>query len=272
MKQLFFRLLIVLIVPLQMVCCRDFTPDRYVLALPEAPQPWVSLLGEPHWRLEWMGTDGQRQIADILPEQTSNRGFVEIELPVTWANPVMAWPYWPEHSLYPGLFMPAGALFPFDTVKELLNLSWKAGVNAAFYKELAVAASSNANGNNETRIPANFDWPRFQELFETEGTLNEFVQKDPWLVDWQSVAERTIASGFDRRRLVPQAVSSMAIPVHGGPWFGASPFADPLEFPQSETPVFPVRSGINVWISAKGILRYTKNEGSGQAWVFMPWE
>jgi len=247
------RLTVIVVLALQLTCCGDRSSDGYThtLKLPEIPETWSSLLGEPHWRVNWLDPDGKMQSKDILPGKTA-----EIEIPVTWTNPVTAWPFWPDHNLIPEFFKPAGALFPFDVSGKSLLLSWKSGPDTVFYWELAFA-----NDDNILKIPSNFDWPRFRELFET-GTLNEAVLKDPWLVDWRSVAEKTINSSFDRRRLVPQATESTAIPVSSGPWYGTSPFAEPLYFTEGEIPVFPVHSGVNVWISSEGILRC-----SGKTWV-----
>jgi hypothetical protein len=250
--KLLFRLSAVLVLSFQLSCCGDRLSSEYTLELPETPKSWVLLLGEPYWRLEWLDPDGKKQSTDISPGKT-----VKIEIPVTWANPVTAWPYWPQHNLIPGHLKPAGALFPYDVNKKSLCLSWAAGPDTVFYWELAFA-----NNDKEAKIPANFDWPRFRELFETK-ILSETVCKDPWLVDWRYVAEKTINSNFDRRRIVPQISESVNIPAGSGPWYGNSPFAEPLFFDEGETPVFPVRSGINVWISDEGILRC-----SGNTWVF----
>ena len=252
MRLSIFRFFTVLFVSLQFMCCRDFLPSRYVLGFPQLPEPWVSLLGEPHWRIEWLNPDGKKQITDILPCSS-----IEIELPVTWTNPVTAWPYWPHCNLYHGLFKPAGALFPFDVTDERLCLSWEAGPDTVFYWELALA-----NDQNSSKMPAYFDWPRFRELFNSE-TLNEAVRNDPWLINWRYVAEKTINSNFDQRRLVPETTKEASIPVPTGLWYGSSPFSDPLYFAEDETPAFPIRSGINVWISAEGILKC-----NGNTWVF----
>jgi hypothetical protein len=241
-----------------------------MLKLPEPPEAWVSILGEPHWRLEWIGPDGQKQTADILPG-----GSIEVELPVTWANPAAAWPYWPDHNITHGLFKPAGALFPFDVSGEYLCLSWEAGPDAVFYWELALlgeialsggqsADGKPVSGKNAVKIPANFDWPRFRRLFQSE-TLNGDVRLDPWLVNWRSVAEKTMSASFDSRRLTLEASERTEIPVPAGPWYGVSPFSQPLSFAE-DAPVFPVRPGLNVWISAEGILRV-----SGKTWVFTEW-
>jgi len=257
MKTNIFNLskLAVIALALQFTCCADRFSSWYTLEFPRSPQSWVSILGEPHWRVEWLAPDGRRQSADLSPG-----GSLQIELPSTWVNPVIARPYWPGHNLYAGLFMPAGALFPFDVNKNRLCLSWEAGTDAVFYWELA-----SANGGNMSRIPANFDWSRFRELFKSE-TLREDVREDPWLVDWSAVAESTVSSTFYQSRLRPEAAASATLPVPAGPWYGASPFSQPLYFAEDEARIFQVRAGVNTWVSAAGILRV-----NGGAWVFREW-
>jgi len=250
MRIFIFKLTAVIVMTMQLACCTDRFSSGYTLEFPQSPEPWVSLLGEPQWRVEWLAPDGRRQIADILPG-------AEIELPVTWTNPVTAWPHWPGHNLSPGLFKPAGALFPLDVKGGRLCLSWEAGPDTIFYWELALA-----NSNNKSKIPANFDWVRFRELFKAE-TMNTAVSKDPWLVDWHLVAEKTIGANFDRRRLVPQTAVTVSVPVPSGPWYGTSPFAEPLFFVEREIPSFPVRPGLNAWICAEGILSINE-----KTWTF----
>jgi len=243
--------------------CGEISPSEYELVFPEAPEAWVSSLGDPHWRVEHLDTAGHKQVTDIMPFQS-----IKIEIPVTWANPVTAWPYWPEHNLIPGLFKPAGALFPFDAKDGVLRLSWEAGADTIFYWELIYS-----NNQNHSRIPVNFDWTRFRELFKT-GNLRETVREDPWLVNWQSVAKSTASGNFDTRRLVPEASEQKLIPLgsvlparlqekHSCFWYGTSPFSKPLFFAEGEPAVFPVRPGINVWISEARILRI-----NGNVWVF----
>jgi hypothetical protein len=237
-------------------CCGNILNSMFILELPQPPEIWVSLLGEPNWRVEWLDINGQKQNADISPGKS-----LEIELPNTWINPVAAWPYWPVYNLVPGVFKPAGALFPFDVTGKSLHLSWKAGPDTVFYWELA-----NASRNN-SRSPVRFDWPRFRELFETD-ILNVEVRKDPWLVDWSYVAEKTVSSSFDRRRLVPKKCESVNIPVFSGPWYGSSPFAEPLFFTEGESHPFPVINiNIDVWISTEGILRSNR-----KTWMFTAWD
>jgi len=260
MRLLFLRLAVLTVLPLYFVCCGDFLRSGYTAEfpaeLPQPPEAWVSLLGKPHWRLEWLDPAGYKQIADVLPGES-----LKIELPTTWANPVTAFPYWPEKNVPAGLFKPAGAIFPFDAAGGAIRLSWEGGPASVFYWEIALAG-----GENASKIPANFDWPRFRELF-TAGTLNETVAADPWLVNWRYVAERTIASNFDRRRLVPEAAQLTAIPVPAGVWYGSSPFAAPLFFAEDTVPIFPTRANVDVWVSAAGVLRC-----NNKAWIFTAWE
>jgi len=250
---------------LQLVCCGDSFPSKYVLELPNLPSAWVSLLGEPCWRVEWLNPDGGRQSAEIR-----HGASLAVEIPVTWANPVTAWPFWSSHNLAPGLFKPSGALFPLDVDGNRLRLSWEAGPETVFYWELALA-----NEEDMSKSPANFDWLRFRNLFK-EGTLKDEVCKDPWLIDWHSVAEKTITSGFDRRRFTAEDPKNVEIkevenvkpPTSAGPWYGASPFAEPLFFEGGKPTGFPVRSGgkaggFNVWVSEEGILKVSE-----KTWVF----
>jgi hypothetical protein len=80
------------------------------------------------------------------------------------------------------------------------------------------------------------------------------------------VAEKTIVSSFDRRRIVPQKAESVSVPVNTGRWYGTSPFAESLHFEEDQATVFPVYPGINVWVSSEGVLRL-----SGKTWVFTEW-
>ena len=247
MKNFYFILTTVFVSALQLVCCGDLCPSRYTLELPKPPEFWVSLLGEPRWQVEWTAPNGEIRTADM--ESGAN---LEVEIPNNWVNPIIARPYWSQHGINPGVFMPAGALFPFDTEKDAIRLSWQAGHDVVFYRELALAYDQKP-----VKIPANFDWTRFRELFQSDS-LSEEVRKDPWLVNWRSVAEKTISGNFDKRRLVPEKTEPKKIPVLSGLWYGTSPFAEPLSFKNGEA-VFPVRPGVNVWVSSEGILQVNGN-------------
>jgi hypothetical protein len=246
MKNIHFLLTTVLLSALQLARCGDICPSKYTLELPTPPEAWVSLLGEPCWQVEWIGADGESRRAELKSGEN-----LEVEIPITWANPIIARPYWSNQNLSPGIFMPAGALFPFDAEKNTIRLTWEAGHDAVFYMELA-----SFDGKKDTKIPANFDWPRFRELFKSGG-LSEEVCKDPWLIDWKSVAEKTMSGNFDRRRLVPEKTEPRFIGTLGV-WYGTSPFAQPLIIESGED-AFPVRPGVNTWFSSDSVLMVNGN-------------
>jgi hypothetical protein len=142
-------------------------------------------------------------------------------------------------------------------------------VDAVLYWELARSVAPARV--TVPRLPQNFNWPRFRELFTEKGGINEEVRINPWLADWPAIAAKIAASGFDKRRLVPEKRGELLVPLGPGPWAGTSPFAEPLCF--DETPVFPVKKtvGMNLpvdtWVSAQGLLRC-----SGETWILLPWD
>ena len=240
-------------------CGADLTSSRYDLELPEIPPAWASVLGSPQWKIEWLNPGGEKTA--IWAE---NGQKPEISLPQTWASAVTAWPSWPDKGIAPGTFKPAGAVFPFDAKEQTLVLSWRGGVDSVLYWELAKAAGDVLSQRAAARLPCNFNWPRFRELCN-DPAVNAQIRADPWLADWPSIAAKTIASGFDKRRLVPEATGEITVPVSAGPWIGVSPFAPPLLF--SALPSFPAGRHVSTWVSAQGILRCT-----AEAWILAEWE
>jgi hypothetical protein len=230
----------------------DKNPQRYNVEFPGLPPAWKALLGSPCWQIEWVNKEGRREAMSIRENV-----HADIVIPVNLASAVSAMPFWPNKGLEPGIFRPAGAIFPFDAVGKSLILSWEGGVDANLFWELTQASSDKAL----SRLPQNFDWPRFRLLFD-DPTLNEDIRADPWLADWQDIAEKIVQSGFDKRRLVPEPRVSLKIPVSGGPWIGTSPFAPPLFF--EADPVFPVKQSNDTWVSAEGILRCNT-----EAWILV---
>jgi len=251
----------ILIIALQLVFmgCGNQFETQFSLEMPEVPENWLRLLGKPNWRIDWLEQDGTLTSIDIEPEES-----VVINPPTTWANPVFAWPYWPDRKIYPGFFKPAGALFPFDVHDDVISLSWEGGVDANFYRELDIAKSKLTSEKAESRLAKNFNWPRFRELFSAE-TTNQSVRNDPWIVDWRKVAEKAVNSSFDKRQLVPEKKDSIAVSVPKGPWYDTSPFAEPLYF-ENDEPAFPVLDNVELWISNEGILRCNR-----KSWVFTKW-
>ena len=228
--------------------CDDGTiPSSCKPVLPELPSHWKEILGEPNWRLEWIGEDGSWQKWD-----TSQGADVPgLSLPVEWTTPVLAWPFWPALDLPPGVMRPAGALFPWDG-GDRLALSWRGGVDAFLWKELAAAerATYAAGG----RLPWYFDWPRFRELMESES-IPAAVREDPWLADWEAIAAKTVQSGFDRRRIVSRKFSNLVIPSLDGRWAASSPFAPPVEVSSAGSLVLNVSADVDTWVSSDGILK-----------------
>ncbi|MDR2479190.1 MAG: hypothetical protein LBD48_07750 [Treponema sp.] len=243
----------------------SLSPSAYVLQLPEVPADWASLLGAPDWRIEWLDSASEKQTRLIRGDERP-----EISPPETWTSPVTAWPCWPKRGIEPGVFRPAGGLFPFDASGGSLSVHWRGGVDAVLYWELAYAAAGDAENESPSRaavprLPQNFNWPRFRELFAEGSGINEDVRADPWLADWPVIAVKIARSGFDTRRLVPAPRGPLPVPAGSGPWIGSSPFAEPLCF--EGPPQFPVRDATDTWVSARGIVRCNR-----AAWMILAWE
>ena len=250
-----YRYFILLILTFLLVSCED-SPIRssYRIVLPELPEHWKELLGDAHWRLEWVDEQGSWQRLDLRPGAQPP----EFSLINEWIYPVIAWPFWPEWELHPTLMRPCGALFPWDVSGGELILGWKGGVDAILWKELGAASRINAQ-----RSPWNFDWPRFREILSS-GNLSEEIIKDPWLADWRDIAGRTVQSGFDSRRIVPRKSSELIIPDLGGRWMGSSPFATPLDVPPEGPLELQVYDSTETLVSAGGILKC-----STSGWLFL---
>lgn len=244
-------------------CTDGAKGGTYSLRLPEPPAEWTELMGSPEWRIEWLDSGGTRQAMNVR-----HGSRPEIRLPETYASAVTAWPHWPRRDIRPRVFMPAGAMYPFDVNGGTLALRWEAGVDVVLFWELANAAArdSQALAAATPRLPHYFNWPRFRELFtDADSGLAAEIRADPWLADWHSIAEKIAHSGFDKRRLVPEAREQLPVALDTGLlWIGTSPFAPPKRFTAGAVPVFPVRQGVDVWVSARGILRCNK-----KSWIFL---
>jgi len=147
---------------------------------------------------------------------------------------------------------PAGALFPWDATGSRLKLSWAGGVDAFFWKELA--AVERVTTAAEGRLPWYFDWPRFRELFAGD-VLSEAIREDPWLANWRDISQRTVQSGFDRRRIAARAFTELAIPDLGGYWINSSPFAEPLEAKPGGPLIVNAANVPDTWVSSGAVLK-----------------
>jgi len=275
-----FSMMIIISMGFSLNSCREaLTDSSFVLDLPVIPQSWEELLGSPCWRIEWVNGEGRKEAMTV-----QGQGSWNISPLLNRVSAVSAFPFWPEKGLMPGIFKPAGAIFPYDVSGGSLILSWQGGVDAVLYWEMAkscvggeqeaaqesperdgserAAGSGRAAGRAAvTRLPMNFNWPRFRRLFN-DPSLNAEVRADPWLADWAGIAAKIVQSGFDKRRLVPEARSVLEVQTGPGPWIGASPFAGPLFF--ETVPVFSVRPAMDTWVSKEGLLRC-----NSETWIFI---
>ena len=205
-------------------------PKTYLIKFPHSPAVRTELLGKSQWKLEYYDSKGNFCQKDITT------GSAEISLLQEWPSAILAWPYWPEQSaearqgnapvisLAAGLFYPAGAIFPLDAAGETIFLSWEAGAEAYFYREMDKAQELNTGTN---RAPMYFDWKRFRSLLK-ENNYPE-LREDLWLADWKDIAERTVRSGFRQSYVRPEVRTGTEIVIpHNGPWLAPSPFRQPL--------------------------------------------
>ncbi|MDR2521744.1 MAG: hypothetical protein LBC72_04220 [Spirochaetaceae bacterium] len=236
-------------------CGQDICGGSYALKAPPLPEIWAQTLGEPCWRLEWTDEWGAAQGA----EAASLDGFAIAPL-LTAANPVRAWPYWPDKGVRPGVFRAAGAILPLDIAGGTITLSWLGGVEAYFYQRLAALDS-------EKRLPRNFDWKRFRALF-LEEKLDTAVRLNPWSVDWDAVAQKTAASGFSASRLKPaKTFGAISVPLPAdGPWFGVSPFSAPEAWKAGEKVSLAYFEHTANYFCPEGWLRCAKG-----VWLFHPY-
>jgi hypothetical protein len=243
-------------------------PEEYGLILPALPDSWAAVLEEPDWRITWIGPDGQLAAAVIPADAPPPQIQTTQERPAM----VLAWPAWPDRDLPAGRMRPAGAIFPHDMVHSSdggsIRLTWEAGSEA--YLFLLMAAQTSGDAADVTAIPAknrawNFNWPRFRELLKS-GDIPAAIREDPWLADWKTVAQKTLASGFDRRRIkVPEGKQPLplAIPADG-PWFGTSPFAPSHAWIAGEAVELEAGEETETLISPAGQLRY-----GGGIWMWI---
>jgi hypothetical protein len=226
-------------------CANPVLPSRYALEFPELPGPWAEVLGTPSWKVEWYNRDGNR-------ESTVADGYLDISAFSEWPSPVTAWPFWPDKGIEPGMFMPAGALYPFDVSDGVLRISWYAGADAAFYLALEEAHSRKENAH-PLRKGRFFDWPRFRALFAS-GVSAE-LQEDPWLVDWKEAAEKTVNSGFRTSYIKAgkRTVTEVLIP-HDAPWFSTSPFRITENWTAGSVEPLALTGEAELWVCLGGIL------------------
>jgi hypothetical protein len=259
-----FLLLGITILPVLTGCDDKISAERFPVRVPALPEAWAAALeglGPPHWRFVWNDADGLLARADTGP------GYgAALSLPHEWASAVLAFPFWPEQGIMPGMLRPAGAIFPFDESGGTLRLSWEAGPTALYYRRMAAGLPEDTK-----RRPEYFDWPRFQALLSS-GELAEELTRDPWLADWDYVAQKTLESGFDKRRIKPKKTGECRIKAADLPaaaaletWYGASPFSGPVEMAEDGSLAFPAGENLETFVSRAGMIRL-----NDKGWMFYP--
>jgi hypothetical protein len=254
-------------------CDTGAVDGPFLLDFPPLPPSWTELLGSPRWLVRYYSAGGREESLEVEGETAG------LSLPLSRVSPVLAWPYWPARRLKPGDFRPAGAILPYQVRggdPGRISLSWQGGVEAWFFQALNRAALNKAalssaalNGTEALEDPRraeNFDWPGFGALFSDPGVSAEF-RSDPWLADWDAIAERTLRSGFRKQWLVPGETRSLIVPVPPGLWVSPSPFVPPLEAgAEPSTLIAPPGPRVQAWYSAGGILHC-----AGTSWILLPW-
>jgi hypothetical protein len=238
-------------------CENGLGTPLYQVEFPALPPAWQEILGPPHWRVTWIGLEGTWETGETHQDGLPVRVLSE------WTTPVIAYPYWPERGVVPDILRPSGALFPFDCENDRIRLSWRGGVEALVYRELAAHAESSRQGT--PRLPHYFNWPRFRALLEGPK-LPEEVRQDLWSADWQGICRKITQSGFDQRRIVPQPREELRVPVRsGGTWIGTSPFGEPVYQEAGTVLQLLVSGNGDTYLSSKGMLRCTQ-----EAWMWIP--
>ena len=224
-------------------CGPSLLPERYQIQLPPLPLTCMEVLGQPRWRLEWYDSRGRLQHREV----TANNA--EIGILLEWPSAVLAWPYWPEKRLSAGYFYPAGAIYPLDSSGDTIILSWRAGPEAYFYRELDNVRSQNPSN----RFPEYFDWKRFRTVLREDAP--EDLRADPWLADWKNIAESTVRSGFRSTLLRADTRTDTEVSIpHAGPWFGASVFSPIRLWEEGALIMLPLSSRPEVLVCPGGIL------------------
>jgi hypothetical protein len=237
-----------LMIPALLLSCRwGLVRETGRPEFPALPAAWKEILGENHWRLEWVNPRGGWERLDIPGGEAPELRFYAGE-----ATAVIALPYWPEKGIEPGLARPAGAILPHDLRGGNITLDWQGGVAALFYRNLAAGALGGE------RFPWRFDWPRFKELLEDENILKN-LGEDPWRADWEAIVRLTLEAGFNRRYLAPRPGTPTAIPGHPGRWASSSPFAPALEARPGESLTITAGAAVETWFSAAGLLRVSRD-------------
>jgi hypothetical protein len=238
-----------------LAACGRIIDVPYRLVMPDLPPGWQTVLGSAYWCVEWIDDAGITRKAEVAPSTSFAVTVVNDA-----SSPVLAYPYWPERGLIPGDMKPAGALFPWDVHGNKIALSWRGGVDAVLWRELSRAG-------NAKREAASFNWKRWREAWN-DGSFSTAAVLDPWLCDWENIATKIAASGFDKRRVV--VINYPRLILSGdtwqGVWYGSSPFDTGTSATPGEPLSLPVAPRVSTVFNATGLIRY-----SGEGALWFPW-
>jgi hypothetical protein len=253
---LWSRLFFAAVFTVGLTACGGIVDRSYFLVFPELPPAWQAVLGDAHWSLEWIDNAGVLQTA--LPP--SSAGFT-VTVVNDASSPILAYPYWPEHQIQLGDMKPAGALFPWDVRGEAITLSWQGGVDAVLWRALSRA-------DNAKREAVSFNWKRWREAWN-DGSFPSAAVFDPWLCDWESIAAKMAASGFDKRRVVAMNYPRLVLSGEAweGMWYGSSPFDRGTSVRSGEYLSLPLVPPVAIAFSDRGLIRYS-NAGV----LLFPWD
>jgi hypothetical protein len=240
-----------------LTACDGIAGRSYRLVLPDLPPAWQALLGDAHWSVEWIDDTGMVQTAELSPLQ---RDF-GVTVVNDASSPILACPYWPERRLRPGDMKPAGALFPWDVRDGAIVLSWRGGVDAFFWRGLSRAG-------NDKREAVSFNWKRWREAWN-DGSFPPAAVLDPWRCDWESIAAKIAASGFDKRRIIVVNYPLLLLSgeIWQGTWYGPSPFDTGTSAAPGEPLLLPLVPPAATVFGDAGLVRY-----SAEGVLLCPWD
>lgn len=207
-----------IVVFLLLSCSFDRGEDGILIVLPQPSALEKEVWGDFHWELETLSCDGfinhGRIDGDSYCLQVERGAFLAL-----WVYPVALFAKGPQ-----ALSLPAGGLYPSDLRRGRLELDWEGGLLAHFFLELVRREGPGG------RRAACFNWRRLRLLFEEDRIEKEagregLLPRDPWSIDWALAAQKTLDSGFDRRRLaLPKKGRAIVFPAVGGPFLADSPW------------------------------------------------
>ncbi len=234
------KYLIFLCFPVLFACSLGSHVEQYSLKLPEIGNLAEQVWGPITWKLDIISAEGRRQ------EIIDGGGEHIIVIAASTSTVFFARPHSAGAVQGPSLSLPAGGIYPSSLQGGKIVLDWPGGILAQLFVEMT------AREHKDGRRAKDFNWPRFHSLLE-EGIGDNSLPEDLWAVDWGLFAQKTLDSGFDRRRIKAEAKTwSLNIGAAGdaGPWLSDSPFLRKLqEYNPCPGDLIGYGEGTRFWIS-----------------------